>query len=170
MDKLRQNLHRLGIEFLKPHQKLNLLSTYIIPYFLHVTSLVTLPITTIRDMDPLIRTHVKGTIHLPASTPNGLVYCCKRYGDLGIPKLETLATSTALKQGIQLLTNTDVTVQALLRITKFEQRLERMAKLIRLQWPITNIRCICAHKRCQKAVELCKHTALSNRVLNLKQY
>jgi len=91
-------------------------------------------------MDSLIRTHVKVIIHIPASTPNGLVYCCKRYGDLGIPKLETLATSTALKQGIQLLINTDVTVQALLRITKSEQRLERMAKLIRLQWPIINIR------------------------------
>ena len=91
-------------------------------------------------MDSLIRTHVKVIIHLPASTPNGLVYCCKRYGGLGIPKLKTLATSTALKQGIQLLTNTDVTVQAHLRITKSEQRLERMAKLIRLQWPIINIR------------------------------
>lgn len=39
IDKLQQALHRLGGTPLKPHQNLNLLSTYIIPHFLHLTSL-----------------------------------------------------------------------------------------------------------------------------------
>jgi hypothetical protein len=94
--KLQLVLRRLKGAFLKPYQKLNLHTT-IFPYFLHATSLSSTPITTIRNMDSLIRTHVKDFLNIPASTPNGLLYCCKRDGGLGIPKLETLAISTTLK-------------------------------------------------------------------------
>jgi hypothetical protein len=90
-------------------------------------------------MDSSIRIHVKNILHLPLSTPNDLLYCSKRDGVLGIPKLENLVICTALKQGMKLLTTSDAANQALFTATKFEQRLERMAKSIRLQWPITNI-------------------------------
>ena len=98
IDHLRLSLHRLRSAPLKPHQKLNLLTAYILPHFLYTTILAIPPITTIRDLDSLIRTHVKDILHLPACTPNGLLYCGKRDGSLGIPKMETLATTTALKQ------------------------------------------------------------------------
>ena len=58
-EKLQQALQRLGSASLKPHQKLNLLSTHIIPYFLHAISLANPPITLVRNMDSSIRTHVK---------------------------------------------------------------------------------------------------------------
>lgn len=81
-------LRRLGSAILKPHQKLNLLITYITPSsFMPLPSLTLPPITTIRNMDPLIRIHVNDILHLPDSIPNALIYCCKRHGDLGIPKL-----------------------------------------------------------------------------------
>lgn len=104
-------------------------------------------------MDSLIRVQVKDILYLPACTPNGLIYCCKRDGGLGIPKLETLATSTDLKQRIQLHTG-DRTLQALLGATHFKKRLERMAKSIRLQWPALTFKQMYAHKRCLKASEL----------------
>jgi hypothetical protein len=102
---------------LKPHQKLFLTNSHIIPHFLHKTVLATPSITNIRAMD---RNHVKGILHLPMSTPNGLLYCSKRDGGLGIPKLEVLASTTALKQGITLLNTLEPTIHALLHKTKLE--------------------------------------------------
>jgi len=72
------------------------------------------------------------------STPNGLLYCSKRDGGLGIPKLEALATSSTLKQGITLLNSLDPAIHALLKESKLEQRLQSTAKAIRLQWLILN--------------------------------
>jgi hypothetical protein len=84
-NRLQGTLHRLRSASLKPHHRLHL-PNYIIPHFLHATSLAISPITTFRGMDSLIRTDVKDILHLPASTPNGLIYCSKRSGGLGIPK------------------------------------------------------------------------------------
>jgi hypothetical protein len=88
-------LQRLRSAALKPHQKLFLLSTNIIPHFLHFTALTLPLLTTIRAADALIRSHIKDFLHLPACTPNGLLYSSKRDGGLGIPKLEILTTSIA---------------------------------------------------------------------------
>jgi hypothetical protein len=75
-------------------------------------------------MDQLIQNHVKVVFHLYMSTPDGLLYCSKRDGGLGIPKLEALATSSALKQGTTLLNSLDPAIHGLLQETKLEQRLE----------------------------------------------
>ena len=153
-NKLRATLRRLGSTLLKPHQKLMLLSTYIIPHFLHATTLTTPPITTIRGLDSIVRTYVKEFLHLPSCTPNGLLYCSKRDGGLGIPKFEILSVTTALKQGITLLNTLDPAAQALFRLTLLEKRLEKMAKSARLLWPIQNFRSIDAYKQRLKKAEL----------------
>ena len=88
------------------------------------------------------------------STPNGLLYSGKREGGLGIPKLEALASSTALKQGITLLNSIDPAIQSLLQEKKREQRLQSLAKAIRLTWPIMNFRAIDVSKRRMKVDEL----------------
>jgi len=135
---LETTLERCRSALLKPHQKLSLTTTHLIPHFLHRTVLATPPISTIQAMDQTIRNHVKVILHLPMSTPNGLLYCSKRDGGLGIPKLEALATSSTLKQGITLLNSLDPAIHALLKESKLEQRLQSTAKAIRLQWPILN--------------------------------
>ena len=151
---LETTLERCRSAQLKPHQKLSLTTTHLIPHFLHKTVLATPPITTIRAMDQTIRNHVKVVLHLPMSTPNGLLYCSKRDGGLGIPKLETIVTSSALKQGITLLNSLDPAIHALLKESKLEQRLEGLAKHARLQWPILNFRVIDSHKKRMKTEEL----------------
>jgi len=88
------------------------------------------------------------------STPNGLLYCIKRDGGLGIPKLEVLATSSALKQGKTLLNSLEPAIYALLQETKLEQRLQSLAKAMRIQWPILTFRIIDAYKKRMKADEL----------------
>jgi hypothetical protein len=111
-------------------------------------------------MDSLIRVHVKDVLHLPASTPNGLIYCGKRDGGLGVPKLEVLSVSTALKLGLTLLTTADAKLKALFNNTGFEARMERLAKSARIHWPILNIKHIEAYKRHQKKLELQKWSLL----------
>ena len=100
-------------------------------------------------MDSHIRNQIKELPHLPASTPNGL-YRTKRDGDLGIPKLES--SSIELKHGIKLLNTTDPATQAFLT-TKLEQRLQKLATSIRLQWLISNVKDIDAYKKRQKHKE-----------------
>jgi hypothetical protein len=151
---LETTLERCRSAHLKPHQKLLLTTSHLIPHFLHKTVLATPPISTIRAMDQTIRNHVKVVLHLPMSTPNGLLYCSKRDGGLGVPKLEALATSSTLKQGITLLNSFDPATHALLQETKLEQRLQSLAKAMRLPWPIPNFKSIDAYKKRMKADEL----------------
>jgi hypothetical protein len=114
-------------------------------------------------VDSLIRIHVKDFLHLPASTPNGLLYASKRDGGLGVPKLETLSVTTALKQGLTLMKTNDSTTQALLQKTRYEQKLERLAKSARIQWPISNFRELDAYKRNQKKQQLREWAALPSK-------
>jgi hypothetical protein len=68
------------------------------------------------------------------------MYCGKRVGGLGTPKLQTLVMSCALKQGITLLNSIDPTTHALMWVTKLEYRLQSMAKAMRMSWPVLNFR------------------------------
>ena len=68
--------------------------------------------------------------------------------------MEALATNSALKQGITLLNSLDPAIHALLQETKLEQRLQSVAKAMRLQWRILNFRVIDAYKKRMKADEL----------------
>jgi hypothetical protein len=88
------------------------------------------------------------------STPNGFLYCGKRDGGLGIPKMEILTPCSSLKQGMTLLAVSDPATQALMADTQLERRLETLAKTIRLPWPITNPRAIDTYKRTRKNDEL----------------
>jgi hypothetical protein len=132
---LKSTLTRLKQAFLKPFQKTNLLSTYIIPHFLHSAIQAMTPLSILRNMDSLIRTSIKDILHLPQCTPNGLIYCSKRDGGLAIPKLENLVTTSTLRQGIVLLNLIDPALKALFAQTSLEHRLETIARAARLNWP-----------------------------------
>jgi hypothetical protein len=116
--------------------------------------MATPPISTIRAMDQTIRNHIKVVLHHPMSTPNGLLYCSKKDGGLGIPKMEALPTSTMLNHGITLLNSLDKAAHALLKETKLELRLQNLAKAMRLSWPILNFCVIDSYKKSQKTNEL----------------
>jgi hypothetical protein len=117
---------------LKPHQKIALLSTYLIPHYLHSTDLATTPPTILRKMDTMIRNSVKDNLHLPSCTLNGLIYCRKRDGVMAIPKLQTLITSSALKQGLMLLNTTEPELKALFNRSRLDDRLSAIARAARL--------------------------------------
>jgi hypothetical protein len=64
----------------------------------------------------------------------------------------TINTRITLKHGITVLNTTDPTMHALLTSTKWKR--QKMAKSIRLQWPISNFKYIDVYKERKKIVEL----------------
>jgi hypothetical protein len=153
-DQLQQTLGQLKTALLKPHQKIALLSTYLIPHYLHSTVLATTPPTIIQKMDTMIRNCVKDILHLPTCTPNGLIYCRKRDGGMAIPKLETLVTSSALKQGIMLLNTTEPELKALFGRSRLDDRLGTIARAARLNWGNLDKNDLTRYKKRQKAEDL----------------
>jgi ribosomal protein S15P/S13E len=115
-------LRRVERLALKPHQKANLISTYIIPHFLHLITLAVVPTTSIRRMDQGLRRAVRNIFHLPQCTADGLLYCKKKDGGLGVPRLETTAVSTSLKMGLKFMDNADPVMRALAKESQLEQR------------------------------------------------
>jgi hypothetical protein len=160
---LKSTLTRLKRAHLKPFQKTNLLSTYIIPHFLHSAILAMTPLSTLRNMDSLIRTTIKDILRLPQCTPNGLIYCSKRDGGLAIPKLENLVTTTTLRQGIVLLNLIDPALMALFTQTSLEHRLGTIARTARLDWPNLTFQDLNSYKRRLKKDEFKKWSQLPSK-------
>lgn len=133
---LLETLQRVERLSLKPHQKAQLITTYIIPHYLHKLILEMTPITTIRKIDQELRRVIKNIYHLPQCTANGLLYCGKQNGGLGILKLERIVISASLKMCLKFKNNPDPVMQAIYQGSNLDERLQKAAKIARIQWPI----------------------------------
>jgi hypothetical protein len=162
-DQLQSTLERCRSVYLKPHQKLSLINTYIIPHYINRLVMDISPISTIRNMDQIIRNNIKSILHLPVSTPDGLIYCSKRDGGLGTPKLETLIPCAALKQGLTLLNTIDPIIHELFKSTNLEKRLLNMARTLKIAWPIVNFRQIDLYKKRQKEEDVKRWSRLRSK-------
>jgi hypothetical protein len=105
-------------------------------------------------MDQELRRVIKTIYHLPQCTTNGLLYCKRKDGGLGIPKLEVITASASLKLGLKFQHNMDPTMRVVFEESRLEKRLEMTAKAIRIQWPITRIEEIDKYKTREKKQEL----------------
>ena len=68
--------------------------------------------------------------------------------------MESVSICTMLKLGTRVKDTADPTTQAILTLTKFDQRLGQLAKSVRLPWPNLSEQNINAHRKRQKAAEL----------------
>ncbi|CAH2018675.1 unnamed protein product [Acanthoscelides obtectus] len=158
---LASTLSRVQRLKLKPHQKVDLISTYIVPHYLYQLSIAMPAMTQIKLMDQELRVVVKNILHLPQATTNALLYCGKRDGGLAIPRLEWLATSSALKAGLKFVDNPDPAMQALATGTKLESRVRRLALDARIAWPVTGEQ-LASYTRTQKKAELARWKRLGS--------
>jgi hypothetical protein len=124
----------------KPHQKAQLISVNMVPHYIYALVLAHPPTQMIRRLDGELKKVIRSIYHLPQCTANGLLYCKKKDGGLGVPRLETIVTSASLKSGIKFLNNEDPVVRAIIHEGNFKQRLENMAKGARISWPITSLK------------------------------
>lgn len=122
---------------LKPYQKVELLSRYVLPHFLHGL-LVGMPArTTLQQVDQKIRVVLRRCLHLPETSANEVLYARKRDGGLGFPRLEHLVPAAILKSGIRLRMSTDKVIRALYKCQGVDVRLQAMSKALALtKWPL----------------------------------
>uniref|UniRef100_A0A3B5M253 Reverse transcriptase domain-containing protein n=1 Tax=Xiphophorus couchianus TaxID=32473 RepID=A0A3B5M253_9TELE len=83
---------------LKPTQKVELLNAYALPRLLYPADHSDCKQSTLRGLDQEIRKAVKGWLHLPASTCDGLLYARARDGGLAILKLEKTIPSVQVRR------------------------------------------------------------------------
>ena len=88
------------------------------------------------------------------STINGLIYARKRDGGLGFPRLETIATASSLKSGLRFFNSSDPAIRALASDNGLEPRLRKLARSIRLEWPLPDTKTIDRWKQRRKQQEL----------------
>jgi hypothetical protein len=65
---------------------------------------------------------IKNIFHLPQCTADGLLYCKKKDGGLGVPRLETMAVSISLKTGMKFMDRVDPVMRALAKESRLDQR------------------------------------------------
>lgn len=134
---------------LKPHQKVNLISSYILPHYLY--TLITLPanVTLLRELDRTVRVIIKDILHQEQSRADASLYAPTKDGGLAIPRLEWIATAAALKNGINFLNSEDPLVRELKIATNLENRLKGIANAVRINWPC-NVKEVEKHKQIWK--------------------
>lgn len=168
---LRQNLcttlQRNKKLALKPHQKVNLISTYLVPHYLYQLVLALPPVTLLRQLDQELRVVVKDIYHLPQSTADGFIYCGKRDGGLGFPKLEFLVVGSGLRTGLKFVESSDSTMRALADAAGMVNRLKSLAASARINWPIT-VDVLRKYKQNAKKQELASWSALVSQEKSVK--
>ncbi|XP_011686437.1 PREDICTED: uncharacterized protein LOC105449133 [Wasmannia auropunctata] len=138
---LKENLcsatNRIRKLALKPYQKVNLISTYLVSHYLYQLVLAVPPVTYLRQLDQELRVMIKDIYHLSQSTTNGLIYCGKRDEGLEFPKLETLVVSSSLRAGLKFLKSSDPVMRALAEETGMVNRLKSLSASARINWPLS---------------------------------
>jgi hypothetical protein len=137
-EQFTRTIHRVSHLAVKPHQKVELITTYLVPHYLYRLVLAVPPQKLIRQLDQELKAVIKSIYHLPQSTSDGLLYCGKKDGGLGIPKLETVIVSSSLKAGIRFLASSDPAMIALAEEeTGLKIRLEKLCSQNNIEWPLT---------------------------------
>lgn len=161
-------LERVRKLALKPYQKVDLISTYLVPHYLFQLTTAVPNISQIRALDQELRVVIKDIYHLPQSTTNGLIYSGKKDGGLGFPKLEIVVVSASLKAGLKFVNSTDPAMQALALGTGMVNRLKNLAKAVRINWPVVDAKDIDKYKMREKKRELASWASLSTQGKSVK--
>lgn len=161
-------LNRVKKLALKPYQKVDLISTYLVPHYLYQLTTAVPNISQIRALDQELRVVIKDIYHLPQSTTNGLIYSGKKDGGLGFPKLEIVVVSASLKAGLKFINSSDPVMQALALGTGMVNRLKNLAKAVRINWPVVDAKEIDKYKMREKKKELASWASLSTQGKSVK--
>lgn len=75
---------------LKPHQKVNLIRTYLLPRYIHKLVANSLPLGTLEQIDHEIKQIIKEILHLHSSITDGIIYINKNHGGLGVQRVANI--------------------------------------------------------------------------------
>lgn len=158
-DHLGASFRRTKLLSLTPEQKLNLITIYLIPKYLHSLTIALLSINLLRELDGTIKNAVKEIYDLQPSTTNALLYCSKRNG--GLPKLEVTVTAANLIAGQKNMNSEDPAIQLLVAGSNLATRLRKTSNAASLNKPLAESE-LQAYKRNTKKRELDRWASLGS--------
>lgn len=120
---------------LKPHQKVELIRTYLIPMFIH--GIVSAPpsIGTLKAFDNEVRQIVKRILKLHPSTADGIIYTDRNHGGIGIQRIETIVKLVVVRSGVKQRESEDPAVRNALEIRS--KCYDKFARTSGISWPTT---------------------------------
>ncbi|CAK9796162.1 Retrovirus-related Pol polyprotein from type-2 retrotransposable element R2DM [Anthophora quadrimaculata] len=118
---------------LKPHQKINMIRTYLLPRYIH--KLVANPpsLGLLDQIDHDIKQIIKEILHLHPSTTDGLIYTDKSHGGLGVQRVANIIKLAKIRSYIKMKQTNDMTVVD--ACTGQESAIRKYATSIGLTWP-----------------------------------
>lgn len=120
-------LKRITSAALKPHQKFNILKTYLIPRYIASLQTPVITMKKLKQADYFIRINVKKILHLPKTIPNAAIYAPKKEGGLGVFCFKTSIPVIIKERISKLKEQGDVKVGEILKgrwMEKLERRLD----------------------------------------------
>lgn len=120
---------------LKPHQKVELIKTFLLPRYTH--ELVASPPTLgmLAKTDDEIRQIVKKILQLHPSTTDGIIYTERNHGGIGLQRIETIVKLAVLRSGIKMRESDDPMVRSM--TSELDETCKKYAKSLGLLWPTT---------------------------------
>ncbi|CAK9799114.1 Retrovirus-related Pol polyprotein from type-2 retrotransposable element R2DM [Anthophora plagiata] len=120
---------------LKPHQKVNLIRTYLLPRYIHNLVANPPPLGLLDKIDHEIKSIIKEILHLHPSTTDGLIYTEKSHGGLGVQRVANIVKLAKIKSYLKMKEAKDVAV--IEACARQESIVQKYARSIGLQWPYT---------------------------------
>ncbi|KMQ92432.1 r2 protein [Lasius niger] len=120
---------------LKPHQKINLIRTYLLPRFIHELIASPPPTWALIKINHEIKQTIKRILHLHPSTTDGLIYSSKSHGGLGILRIEIIVKLASLRSSIKLKNSEDPVLRE--AIDELEGRYRKYATSLQIPWSST---------------------------------
>lgn len=115
---------------LKPHQKVEVIRTYLLPRFIYELVTSPPPIKMLKELDHEVKQVVKGILRLHPSTTDGVVYAEKSHGGVGLQRIEDIVKVSVIRNGVKMLGSADDAVQEALKVERV--MIEKYAKTLNL--------------------------------------
>jgi hypothetical protein len=122
---------------LKPEQKINLITTFLLPKFLYILIEDPPSLAYLKSIDHDLRQIFKNILHLPSCVSTAFLYSPKRDGGLGLPRLSCLVPLAHLKAGIKLSSLQDSLVREITSSDRFVRTMGSVAQSVGASWPLT---------------------------------
>nr|ADX60044.1 R2 protein [Reticulitermes urbis] len=122
---------------LKPQQKINLITTFLLPKFLYILIEDPPSPAYLKSIDHDLRQIYKNILHLPNCVSTAFMYSPKRDGGLGLPRLSCLVPLAHIKAGIKLGSLQDSLVREITTSDRFVRTMGSVSHSIGASWPLT---------------------------------
>ena len=123
-------IDRLRIFPLKPQQKRDMLTTFLIPKLLHQLVLGPFTISLLKQLDAITKKFVKDTLRLPHDTADAILFNQVKAGGLGIPELSTMVPKIYLNRTRNMSNSTKLSNNIIVKDVSFTAQIRKAKRVL----------------------------------------